>query len=272
MKKLCILKIGGSVITQKNRENLYVYKRRLSLIAKNIKNAIKNNKDIQLILIHGAGSAGHQLASKYNLRAKVKGDNKKVYGSLISRVANQNLNNIILDIFIKNGLNITTIHTPNTIIQDNKDIKYFNLEILRESLRQNYIPLLHGDMVFDKELGMSICSGDTIAAYLAKELEAVSVFFASDIDGVFDKNPHKYSNAKLIEKKKMSEVFSDDIKISKSHRVDTTDGLLGKIKSFEKNFKQSKIKKIVIFNGTKPKHYQDILIGKNITSTEIDTK
>ena len=56
-----ILKLGGSVITDKTKECSFK-KQVMDNLAKNIKKA-----DKQIILIHGAGSFGHIQAKKYRL-------------------------------------------------------------------------------------------------------------------------------------------------------------------------------------------------------------
>ena len=55
-----IIKLGGSVITDKRKEN-YFKKDIVDNLAKVIKKANKKT-----IIIHGAGSFGHIIADKYN--------------------------------------------------------------------------------------------------------------------------------------------------------------------------------------------------------------
>lgn len=76
-QKIIVLKFGGSVVTQKGREQVYIRKQLLTSIAKEIKRSF-NGKNFQLILIHGAGSAGHQLAHKYGLKNGAGKDIKKM--------------------------------------------------------------------------------------------------------------------------------------------------------------------------------------------------
>lgn len=266
MKPLYILKIGGSVATYKNRSGALIRTPLLAKIAESIRKAQKEKK-FRLILIHGAGSIGHQLAKKYNLMSGVNGDKKKLYGSLISRLANQKLNTAITEIFIEKGLNVTPAHTSSIIIQENKRLTDCNLKIIKEALSQNYIPLLYGEMVFDTKLGMSICSGDAIAPYLAKKLKAQKIFFASDIDGIFTRDPHIHKDARLIEKVSLKDI-EKNATLSKSHNIDVTSGLLGKIKSLNIASDKS-IKTVEIFNGLEGKNYERALLNKKFPHTII---
>jgi isopentenyl phosphate kinase len=268
MKPLYILKIGGSVATFKNKPGVSVNSSLLKKIALSIKEA-QAKKDFNLVLIHGAGAAGHQLAKQYGLREGTNGDEKKLQGSLLSCVANQKLNNAIFEIFISCGVKIFPIHTASTIVQKNKKISHCNIGIIKESLSRNCMPILYGEMVFDEDLGMSICSGDAIASFLANKMEAEKIFFASDIDGIFDKDPHLNKDAELIEDIKLEDVLNDEkIRITGSHNVDVTDGLLGKIKNL--GFKgANSLKSAEIFNGLDEKNYANILLAKKFPHTTI---
>lgn len=267
MKPLYILKLGGSVITKKDRSGGQLRLSLIRKIAKEIKASLES-QSFNLILIHGAGSVGHQLAHKYELAKGANQTKKGWKGSLISRIANQTMDVSISDIFVKNSLPVVSIHTSSVIIQTNGKISHFDLGTIKESLKQNCIPLLYGEMVLDRKLGMTICSGDAIAPYLAKKLGAQKMFFASDIDGVFNQDPHLHRNAKLIKKIRLSDIEKKS-KLTHSHSIDTTGGLLGKIKKI-KEFKSSEIKSVEIFNGLEPKNYKKALSGKSFNHTFIE--
>ncbi len=236
-------------------------------IAKEIKASLES-QSFNLILIHGAGSVGHQLAHKYELTKGANQTEKGWEGALISRVANQTMDVSISDIFVKNNLPVVSIHTSSVIIQTNGKISHFDLGTIKESLKQNCIPLLYGEMVLDRKLGMTICSGDAIVPYLAKKLGAQKMFFASDIDGIFDKDPHLHKNAKLIKKIRLSDIEKKS-KLTHSHNIDTTGGLLGKIKKI-KEFKNSKVKSVEIFNGLDSRNYKKVFSEKSFNHTFIE--
>ena len=269
MEKVYILKIGGSVATQKNRKKLFLRRDVLEKIAKNICKWKRGNPDIKLIIIHGAGGAGHYLAKKYKLTEGVDSDKNKIKGAILSRLANQQLDLRIFDIFSKAGLDIIPVHSGSAIIQKNKQIEYFDMKFVRQALENNYIPMLYGEMVFDYNLNMSICSGDSIAAFLADKLKAEKVFFATDVDGVFDKDPHIHKNAKLVKEIKLKEVFSPNISLGKSHSQDVTDGLRGKLRSFKDFSTVPSLEEIIVFNGNKHGKYADIMSGNEDKLTRI---
>ncbi len=268
MKPLYILKIGGSVATYKNRPGFSVRRTLLKKIARSIKIA-KEKEGFDLILIHGAGSTGHQIAHEYGLAGGVAGSEKKLAASLRLRIANQKLNGEILGALVDGGLPAVSVHTASVIIQKDKKIEKCNLDVIKEALKQNCIPLLYGEMVFDEDLKMTVCSGDIIAPYLSKKMQARKIFFASDINGIYDKDPYLHKNARLIENLDLAEIFKNNkIKISESHNIDVTGGLLGKIRNLD--FKQgTSLQCVEIFNGLKEENYSYILLGNEFPHSKL---
>ncbi|MEN8252315.1 MAG: isopentenyl phosphate kinase [Patescibacteria group bacterium] len=270
---LYILKLGGSIITNKETSEFSVQKERITNIAKHLHKALKKQEDMQLIIIHGAGGPGHHLAHKYNLRDGTGSDSKRLHGALLSRLVNQKLNTEIFDIFANNNVPVIPTHTGSLITQTDKKITTFHTDIIKSALNNNYIPLIYGDMVFDDSLGLSICSGDTSAAYLAKNLPVNKVLFATDTDGIFNKDPHKNADAKLLENLSLKDIFTqDNIKLDSSHNTDVTDGIKGKLHAFEDfSKKQTTLEEIIVFNGTTPQKFEDVLNNVNCKATYIKT-
>lgn len=269
MKPLYILKIGGSVATHKNRPGYSIRRSLLGKIAQALRSARKK-KDFDLILIHGAGALGHSLAKQYGLKNGTGTDVKKMRGALLSRSANQRLDGDIVDIFTGAGLSVVAVHTASVIVQHDQMIKHFDTAAVKAALDKNCIPMLYGDMVFDEQLGMSICSGDAIAPPLALEFGANKIFFASDIDGVMTKDPFIHADAELIEEIPAS-AMEKEFSATGSHNVDVTGGLGGKMKKIER-LRWSNIETVEIFNGLDEKNYEKIFLEKDFPHTTIFLK
>ncbi|HEX8973992.1 MAG TPA: isopentenyl phosphate kinase [Patescibacteria group bacterium] len=269
MKPLYILKIGGSVVTLKDHPGFSVRKELLDKVADSLLLARKKGK-FDLILIHGAGALGHSLAKEYGLDKGVGKSARKMHGALLSRNANQKLDNAICEIFNTKGLPVAPVHTASVIIQKNALISKFETGMIKEALEKNLIPVMYGDMVFDTKLGMSVCSGDAIAPFLAKKFGARKIFFASDIAGVFTNDPHFHKDASLIEEISLQEITSN-AKLSGSHNVDVTGGLWGKIKKME-SLKKTNVEFVEIFNGLEEGNYLKALTGKKFPHTKIHIK
>lgn len=260
-----ILKLGGSVVTYKNRNGLLIRRKALVQIANEINDIVRNDKNIRLIIIHGAGSGGHQLAKKYNLNDGVNGDVDKLYGSLLTRMACQNLDLMITGIFLRNGLMMAPVHTGSIIIQDDKTITNKSFDIIDQAFKFGCIPMMYGEMVFDKKLGMSVCSGDAIAMTLARKYNAEKIIFASDIDGVYDKDPHANKDARLITSATLDSIMSDKkVTLSDSHNIDVTGGLQNKIAVLVGSNAPKSLKTVIVCNGLKPGTISKALTGEKV--------
>lgn len=271
MNPLYILKIGGSIATFKNRAGASVRTKLLKSIARALKHA-QQKKNFDLILVHGAGSVGHQIAHRYHLKEGTGNNKTKWHAALQTRVMTQKLNSAIAEIFISEGLRVVPTQTASLVIQKDGAITSFEAETTSEALKQNCIPLLYGDMVFDVNLGMSICSGDALAPYLAKKFRAQKILFATDVDGIFDKDPYEFKNAKLIENINIKEIGKkQDIELKGSHNLDVTGGLAGKIKKITQKH-DTALQSIEIFNGLEVKNFSRIFSDMKFPHTKISLR
>ncbi|HVT01676.1 MAG TPA: isopentenyl phosphate kinase [Patescibacteria group bacterium] len=265
-KKLVIIKLGGSVITDKKTNKPIFKKEVVKRIAKEIKSA-QSKADFDLILVHGAGSFGHPSAKKYKLNEGYK-DKTSALGVSLTKKTVLKLNLLVIETLQKEGFNAVLLESSTLINNSNKKINDFNTDPVKDTFSLNMIPVLSGDVVSDKKLGISIVSGDTIVSYLAKELKAKTVIFASDVDGIFDKNPKTNNDAKLI-KKITSINFQRIIDQMKAHNInDVTGEMEGKLMNIKEYLVNTDS---IITNGLKPNNIENCLLNR-VNGTRIILK
>ncbi len=268
-KIFCVMKIGGSVITQKHRSSVVVRRKMIESFSRDLYIYTEQHPKDRCIVVHGAGSAGHRVAHQYGLASGVGSDTNKWKGAVLARSADQRLNGIVFETMLRNKLRAIPVHTSSVIIQRDGKIVSFFLNPIREALKNGCIPILYGDMVFDENLGMSICSGDDIAAYLADKFFAKSLLFASDVDGIYDKDPHRYRKVKKIASIQLKELLNNkDVSLEGSHHVDVTGGLYNKIASLSHDYSLIGTERVVIFDGRKKHALLAVLNGEQ-RGTEI---
>ena len=224
---LQILKLGGSVITDKNK---YITPRKKAIrsLVREIISA-REEKDFRLILVNGAGSFGHMPVKKYGLENGIRDEKTKIGMAMVHKFV-EDLNRIIWEEFLKNNVSAVPVHPMSFIVHDDGNIVLFETKQIEKMLDMNIIPLLYGDVVVDLKRGCSIISGDDIVPYLAKKLNADKILMGTDTDGIFDKNPKLFRDAKLIRdinNKNYEDVLS---MVSSSASVDVTGGMRDKLK------------------------------------------
>ncbi len=256
---LYILKIGGSVCTEKDENNLQAKEETIQRIAREIKQAMEN-KRFQLILVHGAGPFGHKLVTDFEIDNGLKNEEdfakfKKVQESM------KQLNGIVLKEFEKEGVELHPLVPHEVIRQENKKITSFDTQILGQFLSNGKIPTLYGDMVPDSKLKGSVVSGDSIIAWLSRELKADTVFLGTDVDGIYSADPKKDSNAKRFDRINESNWLAVEKALDEASTVDVTGGMKGKIEKMREKFKGGKV---IVFDANKEESVFKALTGQKI--------
>ncbi len=264
MPELFILKIGGSVCTEKAKNLCEAKTELIQNIAEEIKLAMEKKK-FKLILVHGAGPFGHKLVSDYKINNGVR-TRKQIEGFVKTHNSMLSLNKEFIGIFLQEGLNAVSIPPLSCIVQSGKKIKKFDTAVIERLLDLNIIPVLHGDMVLDEKLNASVVSGDAIIPFLAQKLNAKKVFFGTDVAGIFTADPKKVSKAKLIEKIHPHNFEEVLLKVSGSNAVDVTGGMRGKLLELKQNLHG---KEVFVFDSSKKGNVLNSLIGKKVVGTEI---
>ncbi|TXG56573.1 hypothetical protein EZV62_017886 [Acer yangbiense] len=70
-----------------------------------------------------------------------------------------------------------------------RNIASADLPAVAKAIESGFIPVLHGDAVFDDIQGCTILSGDVIIRHLAEHLKPEYVVFLTDVFGVYDRPP-----------------------------------------------------------------------------------
>ncbi|MDD5171902.1 MAG: isopentenyl phosphate kinase [Candidatus ainarchaeum sp.] len=246
------LKIGGSVITDKKG-----YKKanpkNIELMAQTVAEAWKKGMR-DFVLVHGAGSFGHAVVLKHGINDGIK-DEKQKLGYADTHAACAELSSMLVTALIAEGVPAISIPPAAILRQSNKRISDFRFDVVHGYLSAGYLPVLYGDMVPDRELGGSVCSGDQIMAFLGKHTEFL--VFVTDVDGVLD---DKGKIIPLI----TNANFNDVSKHLKEKKNDVTGAMKGKISELLALDTVS-----YIVNGAKPERVISVLKGEPVPSTKI---
>ena len=213
---LIILKIGGSVITEKSSISR-ARDAEIDRISHEIA-AFCKDSDSQIILVHGAGSFGHPQAMKYRLN-----EGFDAQGAYLTHVSVKLLNSKVVESLNNAGVHALPVHPLSSCLLENGKLIDFQLGQIKVMLEKGVIPVLHGDVVMDRTKGASVLSGDRIIPYLALSLKASKIGAGSDVDGVLDEKEaviRKITPFNLLDLKKS---------IKGSGSTDVTGGMLGKV-------------------------------------------
>ncbi len=254
---MIILKLGGSLITDKSQQ-FKVRREVLERIAGEIKEGAKE----KLIIVHGGGSFGHPVADRYKLQEGFK-DKEQIDGIVLTRKMMGELNRSVINTFHEHKLPVVAIQPSANITCNNGRIKDINTDVIKRFLDLGTIPVLFGDVVLDKKLGFCILSGDQIMTFLAEKFKVDKVIFAADVDGIYDKNPRKFDDAKLIPE--ISSADEDILNKLCTREGDVTGGMKGKLMEIIALARKGTSSQVI--NAIEPGRLKRALSGEKVTGT-----
>ncbi|MBC7263948.1 MAG: isopentenyl phosphate kinase family protein [Chloroflexi bacterium] len=264
MTELVFLKLGGSLITDKRRPG--VFRRRLTRrLAREVREALKNRPDLQLVLGHGAGSFGHIVAHKYHVQTGVT--NWMGYAET-SAMANH-LNRLVAGIFLTEGVPVVSVQ-PSASAQATAGRLVSMAEWpVEELLRHGLVPLVYGDVALDTEWGTTIISTEMIFAYLARALHPSRIILAGEVNGVFTSDPNKDPRAQPIPEISRANAAQVIQVLSGSHGVDVTGGMASKVMLMLALVRELGDLRVALLSGIHPGRVRAALLGEPVRGTVI---
>jgi isopentenyl phosphate kinase len=249
MTQISLIKLGGSVITVKDRA-----------LTPNI-NAIDELSRVlakfsdPLLVIHGGGSFGHYLSVKYDMHTKP--DLYDSRGISVVHESMVSLNQIVVKSMSDEGLAPFGI-SPISFFEDGKvNVTKFNE--LVEFTRRGIVPVIFGDVVHISEGKFSIVSGDTLMTRIATHIMPSRVIFTVNVDGIYK----DMKNKKLV---KVLNFPTNEISF-KNSSIDVTGGMSRKI---SEAFEIARLGiDVNIVNGLDAERVFDILRGVEAKGTII---
>ncbi len=191
-KDLVLVKWGGSLITVKDSSDPTPRMSVITDLAKKLAGL-----HMKPILIHGAGSFGHPLASEYSLadgQTRSKRQMEAV-SETIDRI--KQLNKIVCNRLNLAGLDPKPILPSKTMITMNGSLIDWPIEGFESLLNENKLPVSCGDVVGDSTKGFSILSGDTLMVEFARHFKPSKTIFVVNHPGVMDRDPEE-EDAELV--------------------------------------------------------------------------
>lgn len=179
-QKTIIVKLGGSIITEKLSSQAKIKKTVVRQLAKELKIFIQRFPDVKIILLHGAGSFGHPLVYRHKLLEQplagscLLGFAKTVYSM-------RQMANLLTEFFQTEKLPVFPLQFSA--------MARFDIRYLKKIINAGFIPLLGGDMGLIKKNQVTIVSADKIAVILANAFPNSKIIFATNVNGVFNKFP-----------------------------------------------------------------------------------
>jgi len=227
MKELTILKIGGSVISDKFSDTPKIEQENLRKISKEIASAYEMGH-FSLIIIHGGGSYGHVIVKKTGIDSGIKTEKQLRDFAETQRLQNE-LNCIVTKYLIEEGIPAIPCQASASAVMNSGRLTGMDTSAIEGLIKIGMVPVLYGVPAYDKNQKCSILSGDQIAPYLAVKLHAKKIIHATNVDGIFTSDPNEDPTAKLIPEVNPKNIGQINKWLTGSMATDVTGGMLGKV-------------------------------------------
>jgi isopentenyl phosphate kinase len=265
MSKLHFLKLGGSLITDKNEAHTH-RPDVLARLGREIAAALEQNPNIKIVLGHGSGSFGHIAAKKFGTRGGVHSHHEwdgfvEVWWEAI------NLNRYVMDALHAAGLPVISLPPIASVTAQDAQVAAWDLAPLSHALRAGLMPVVFGDVVFDLERGGTILSTEDLFAYLARRLPQVAGFtpgrllLAGIEAGVWADFP---ACTQLVEQITPNNYTDLSVVVGESRAADVTGGMASKVEHSLALVKEMPELEVWIFSGETPAAVEKALLGQQV--------
>jgi isopentenyl phosphate kinase len=211
-----VLKLGGSVITEKDRRET-LDGEALDAAA----DAIADAAIDRLVVVHGAGSFGHHYADEHDTTVTEgthdAGAAMDIHGAMTT------LNRFVLSRLHGRDVPALPVHPLSAAARDADGDLTLPLSQVATMLDEGFVPVLHGDVVAHAGEGVTILSGDEVVQRLATDLAVDRVGLCSTVPGVYDE-----AGDVLSEITSFADVADA---LGGSDATDVTGGMAGKVRT-----------------------------------------
>ncbi len=244
MQRLALIKLGGSVVTFKDRP-LAANASAIDGISR-----VLAQLDTPAIIVHGGGSFGHYWSVKFDMHTRPA--SYDAHGVSVVHESMIALNQIIVNSMIKAGLNPYGM-PPSVFAAGHKPVAA-KIKQVYAIAKSKVVPVTFGDVVHVEGSKYFVLSGDALMTMLAKVLRPSRVIFATNVDGIYKDMTRRELISEIRVKDKKS------IEFSKASGTDVTGGMQRKA---TEAFKIASIgMDVLMVNGLVPERIAEAVGGK----------
>ena len=265
-QKLTLIKLGGSIITNKEVPMMV----RADILKQLVAEIVRAHSETggMYIVGHGQGSFAHAPALRYKTMAGFINEDSRM-GMAVTQDSAAQLNRIVVQEFLAHSIPAVSFYFSNSMVTDSDQAKHWCGEVLEEYLAKGMLPITGGDVLVDSTKGCTIWSTEKILGYLAEyftqsqKYSVQKIIHVTEVDGVLD------ASGQVI-----PEITSKNIKeveklIVTTKGFDVTGGMGHKL---EESMKLAQMgMEVAIISGLKKDILYHTLIGETVIGTTIRT-
>jgi len=146
-------------------------------------------------------------------------------------------------------------------LAENGQVIEWNLSQIKHALDKGIIPVVHGDVIFDRAKGGTILSTEELFEHLARELHPQRILLAGLEDGVWTDFPARKHRVRKVTRETFNEIQQS---ARKSTEIDVTGGMESKVRQMLELAENIPGLTIQIFSGESPGNLSKALLGEHV--------
>jgi len=234
MPELILLKLGGSVITDKNRP-FTAREDVIRRLGREVRQALDDRPELRLVLGHGSGSFGHVVAAKYEAHNGPIGkpgmaSRETWRGYFETAAAAARLNRLVTDLLLAEGVPAVSFQPSASARCRKGTLMYFDTHPMKQVLEAGLVPLVYGDVAVDALQSFTIVSTEQLFENIARELQPTRIILAGIVDGVYNADPLRDRHAERYEEIGQANWPEVEAALGGSHGTDVTGGMFSKVR------------------------------------------
>ncbi|MBN1453469.1 MAG: isopentenyl phosphate kinase family protein [Anaerolineales bacterium] len=283
MQELVFLKLGGSLITDKTQPYTVRLDKLADLCAQ-IARSLQTQPSLHLVLGHGSGSFGHTAAKEYKTREGVspspptpppsgegsfpspsgrgvRGEGGFWHGFVEVWYQASTLNRHVIQALYEAGVPAMTFSPAASVWSKNGRVAEWDLSKIKVALENGIVPVVHGDVVFDRAKGGTILSTEDLFEHLARELRPERILLAGLEEAVWADFPARRHRVQVLTRESFDEISSG---VGEASGADVTGGMQSKVLQMLDLVEQIPGLQALIFSGEGNGNLERALKGDRI--------
>lgn len=258
-KNLQLLKLGGSLITDKAQPHA-ARPEVMRRLAREISVVLQEAPSLRLVLGHGSGSFGHVVGRRYGTRTGVR-TAEEWQGFQEVWWEARALNLMFMEILHGVGLAALLFPPSAGAIADDGQVTDWTLDPIRNALKAGLLPVVYGDVAFDRTRGGTILSTEDLFDYLARQLRPRRILLAGLEPGVWADYPERKRIIPEITSANIGEVLPA---VKAADAVDVTGGMASKVAQSLELVEAIAGLDVLIFSGAESGALRRALSGEKV--------
>lgn len=148
-----------------------------------------------LVVAHGSGSFAHRAAARAGFPAAFS---PAAFAAVAASAAR--LHRVVVDALVGAGLPAVGVPGGAVAALDDGRVAAVRSDLVGDLVAAGLVPVTYGDAALDRRRGGGIASTEPILVALAAPLGVGRLVFATDVDGVFDRDPAAHADARCFDR------------------------------------------------------------------------